>query len=702
MREGRFPGKMLRERRIFTRVRARRHPKLRLTRFSAKFRIGRRMKLRLLTTGLVSLLCALLGAANLFAECNVIPLPQQYREGDSFSRPDLLEKKVSVKRVKSLKGVPAHAQNEAYRLLVKDGEAKIEAVSDTGELNARRTLKMLVKTAGKKGVPSCKILDWPAYPMRGFMQDVGRSYIPFSELKREIDILADYKINVFHWHLTENQGWRLESKKFPQLNDKKNFSRQAGKVYTLKEAQELVKFCRERKVTLIPEIDMPGHSAAFQKTFGCDMQSEKGTKILKELLEEIITTAFPKEDNDVVPYIHIGTDEVKITNPNFVPGMVAFVRSFGKKVGTWNPGASYKPGEVDFVQMWSSRGRPLAGTPTVDSRLHYINHFDAFADPVALYFSQLGEKPEADGTIAGGIVGMWHDRYIENPMEILAQNGFYPNMLFFAESAWRGGRTKYFRETGTNIAALNTREMRELRDFERRLMIAKKNIRAVGKDIPFVYVPQADVVWRITEAFPNGGNLKKAFPPEKELKPEYDFDGKTYGTQIQRGAGIYLRHVWGGMGGSRTVATHYENPQPNHTAYAYTWVWSPKAQNVGLWAQTQNYSRSEKDLAPPQGKWDSRESRFWVNDKEILPPRWENEHKNFSNEIPLKNENFEVRPPLKVQLKQGWNKVLVKLPIGEFRDPRVRLVKWMFTFVFVSPDGNEPAAGLIYSPDKKK
>ena len=108
------------------------------------------------------------------------------------------------------------------------------------------------------------------------MQDVGRTYISTDELKREIAILARYKINVFHWHLTENQAWRLQSKVFPMLNDSVNTTRQPGKYYTLEEARELAAFCKQHHVLLIPEIDMPGHSAAFVRTFRHDMQSQKG------------------------------------------------------------------------------------------------------------------------------------------------------------------------------------------------------------------------------------------------------------------------------------------------------------------------------------------------------------------------------------------------------------------------------------------
>ncbi|MBR5622850.1 MAG: family 20 glycosylhydrolase [Opitutales bacterium] len=652
------------------------------------------------------LLFAVLGifvsAGDALAECNVIPHPQKYKEAeDLFVPAQGLDKRVAVMRVKELKGVPAHAQNEAYELAVgsisiKAGRgplARIKCVSDAGEINARKTLAQMIKNAGPRGVPHCKVLDWPAYPMRGFMMDCGRSYIPLADLKKIVAFCAEYKINIFHWHLTENQGWRTESRVYPELNDKKNYTRDHGKFYTFKEIRELVAYCDSLGVMLIPEIDMPGHSAAFERTFKCSMQSEKGTEILKKLVDEIIREGFASK---TVPYFHIGTDEVHITNPKFVPDMVAFVRARGKKVATWNPGANYKPGEIDLVQMWSGRGRPLAGTPSLDCRLHYFNHFDSFADPVAVFFSNFAETPEANDTIAGGVAAIWCDRYINGTDALLAHNSFYPSILAFAESAWQGGREEYFHGTGTNIP-LEGKKLEQFKNFERRMLFVKKEL---GAKMP--WVPQADVRWRITDPFPNGGQLDKVFPPEKEeLKPEYDFDGKKVGTREARGAAIYLRHVWG-PGGLGTVSAFFKKPQTNSTVYAYSWVWSPKAQKVGLWAQTHKISPSEPDLPPPQGKWDYRESRFWLNDKEILPPRWENSHTSRNQETELKNENFEVRPPIPVQLKQGWNKVLIKLPVAGFSSGQARLYKWMFTFALVSPKGDAPVEGLIWSPEKKK
>ena len=577
---------------------------------------------------------------------------------------------------------------EAYRLSVSNKRIKIEAVTEQGVYWAMQTLRQLERKKGKRSsVAGCEIVDWPAFRIRGFMQDVGRSYISMEELKREIEILSRFKINVFHWHLTENQAWRLESKIFPMLNDSVNTIRMPGKYYTLEEARDLVDFCKKHQVLLIPEIDMPGHSAAFVRAFRHDMQSPEGMKILKLLLDEVCETFD-------VPYLHIGTDEVEFTNPHFVPEIVAYVRSKGKKVISWNPGWHYKPGEIDMTHLWSYRGKAQPGIPAIDSKFHYLNHFDVFGDIVALYNSRIYDQAEGSEDIAGTILALWHDRLIDNEWNLVIENGLYPNMLAIAERAWRGGGTEYFDGLGTILPPEDTEAFKEFADFEKRMLWHKEH---TFKGYPFAYVKQTNVKWNITDAFPNGGDMDKVFPPEQELKDTYHYKGNTYGVRQAIGAGIYLRHVWGDM-----VPAFYADPKENHTAYAYTWVYSPKDQEVGLWAEFQNYSRSEMDLAPLPDKWDYKGSRIWINDREILPPVWTATHKVKSYEVPLGNENCVGRVPLAVHLNKGWNKVFLKLPIGKFKMAETRLVKWMFTAVFVTPDGERAVEGLIYSPDKQK
>ena len=623
---------------------------------------------------------------------DLLPKPQQVKpNGERYEVPqNEVALSVSIKIVDDLPQVPINKE-EAYTLEVTKKGVSIKATTEKGVYWAKQTLKQLVVTKGKKSYyEGCTIIDYPAFRIRGFMHDAGRSYISVEELKKEIALLSQYKINVFHWHLTENQGWRLQSIRFPQLNSGNTYERLPEKYYTLEEAKELVAYCKAHNMLLIPEIDMPGHSRAFEKAFGIDMQSPQGMKILKEILDEVVETF-------EVPYIHIGTDEVAFTNPAFVPEMVAYIRAKGKKVISWNPGWHYKEGEIDMTQLWSYRGKAQKGIPAIDSRYHYINHFDTFADLVALYNSRILNVAQGDADHAGAIVALWNDRYIPNERENILQNNFYPAMLALAERSWMGGGTEYFDGKGTMLPIdTNDPVFKDFADFERRMCWHKEH-NFVGE--PFAYVPQTAVECNITDAFPNNGNLAKVFPPEEALKEEYTYEGKTYSTRKAIGAGIYLRHTWG-----KLVPAFYANPEPNHTAYAYTYVYSGEKQKAGLWVSFQNYSRSERDLPPRQGKWDYKESKLWLNGQELAPPQWESQHTELSNEIPLTNENFEVRKPLPITLNKGWNKLLLKLPVGAFNTPEIRLVKWQFTCVVVTPEGNDTPKGIKYSisAEKKK
>ena len=591
---------------------------------------------------------------------SLLPLPQKYLFNGKKSSGELT---VEEKYVSQIEG--AKFQEEAYHLSITRKGILLEATTPKGMYWGRQTLEQLKFTKNKKTwVPQCDITDWPAFRIRGFMHDVGRSYIPVEELKREISLLSRYKINVFHWHLTENQAWRLECKKYPQLNAPENMEREKGKFYTLDEARQLVEFCKQHQVLLIPEIDMPGHSAAFERTFKTDMQSEKGTQILKDIIDEVCATFD-------VPYLHIGTDEVQFTNPEFVPMMVKYIRDKGKKVISYNPGWNYKPGEIDMTQLWSYRGKAQKGIPAIDCRYHYANHFDTYADLVAMFNSRIYNQPEGSDDLAGCIVAFWNDRFIDNTPQLLAENNFYPYMLTLAERAWRGGGNCYFDGKGTLLWEDEPELLAAFKEFEDRLLWQKNTWL---KEVPFPYVRQTQSEWQITDAFPNGGDLNKVFPPEEKEDSVYQYEGKTYKTRKIIGNGIYLRHVWGTL-----VPGFYANPQENHTAYATRWIYSPKERKAKLALEFQNYSRSESDLAPRQGTWDYKCSRAWINGQEIMPPVWQNTNTERSNEITLKNENYMSRPAIDITLKKGWNKLMLKLPVGKFSSKETRLVKWMFT-----------------------
>lgn len=599
----------------------------------------------------------------------LLPKPQKVSFTGKYVRAGVPVREVLVPEVPG-----AEFQDEAYHLTVGRDGVTIEAVTRQGLYWGRQTMGQLaVSRRGRKCLPQCEITDWPAFRMRGFMHDTGRSFIPLDELKHEIALLSSFKVNVFHWHLTENQAWRLESRHYPQLNAAQNMLREQGRFYTLDEARELVNFCREHHVLLIPEIDMPGHSAAFERTFGFGMQTAEGKRIMKDIIAEVC-------DALKVPYLHIGTDEVAFTDPRFVPEMVSFVRSKGKKVISWNPGWHYRPGEIDMTQLWSNRGKAQAGIPAIDCRFHYANHFDNYADLVALFNSRIYDQPAGSPDLAGCIIAFWNDRYIDNTRKFLNENNFYPYMLTLAERAWRGGGRGYFNGKTTLLWDDEKEQKAEFAEFEDRMLWHAEH---TLKGEPFAYRRQADAVWRITDAFPNGGNLQCSFPPEQHLLPDggpeadvttYSYDGRTYASRTVTGNGIYLRHVWGTL-----VPGFYENPQENHTAYATRWIYSKKACKARLSLEFQNYSRSESDLPPLPGTWDYKGSRAWINGEEIMPPVWLNTHRVRDNELPLRNENCVSRPPIEISLQKGWNKLVLKLPVGRFSGSETRLVKWMFS-----------------------
>ena len=599
-------------------------------------------------------------------------------------------------------------ENEAYTLDITSESINITAITKTGVIRAAQTLIQLAE--GYEDIPvleSVSITDWPAFKLRGYMHDVGRSFIEFETLKRHIELLSRFKINTFHWHMTENQAWRFQVKAFPQLTQAQSMTRFPGKFYTQEQCTELQTFAKERGVVIIPEIDMPGHSEAFVRAMGFDMQTSEGVAALKTILEEVAAT-FPD-----APYIHIGADEKHITYPDFLQIMINKVHELGKKVVVWNPiyGVSItKEIGADMTQMWSTGGKAIEGLPNIDCRYNYTNHFDVFADVVGIYKSNIYYQQQGGANVAGSISAPWNDRKTATEEDIIKQNNFFANAIATGERAWKGGGKRYIdncNNGGTNggggtYLPNKGEEFDEFADWERRFLFHKANSL---KNEPIPYVKQTNIRWRITEPYPNNGNMNATFAPESdglnataEMKNSYSHNGNTYSSNIATGAGIYLRHTWG----NNILQTHYGDVNhSNSTAYAWTYVYSETEQTVGAQIEFQNYSRSEKDLAPDNGHWDRKGSNIWINGLRINPPLWENSSVSITdNEQLLKNENFTARTPIPVKLNAGWNKVFIKLPY--ISADGVRLNKWMFTFVLTDLEGKNAIEGLIYSPSKSK
>ena len=591
------------------------------------------------------------------------------------------EARVTVSIVKEIPGAFNHKladfPDEAYRLNVSDNEVAIEALTPTGVLRAAQTLSQLaIETEMLEAVD---ITDWPAFKLRGFMHDVGRSFISVDELKKEIRLLSAFKVNTFHWHLTENQAWRFEVKAYPKLTSSASMTRFAGKFYTQEECREVLAEAKKYGITVIPEIDMPGHSEAFVRAMGCDMQSAQGKAILLKVLEEVADVFADS------PYIHIGADEKAITDNTFLNTMIDKLHGLGKKVVCWNPisGVNIANHKFDMTQMWSTAGKKVSGIPNIDCRYNYVNHFDVFADLVGIYKSSIYYEQQGTPEVAGTITATWNDRKTPTEEDIIKQNNIYANILASAERAWIGGGKQYIEQGGTMLPNSGD-EFDEFADWERRFLLHKG---LSLRDEPIPYVRQTNVRWNVTEGFPNNGNASATFAPEQSL------DGLECAVTPVTGAGIYLRHTWGG-----TVPGLYGNAALNQTAYAYTYVYSPVEQQVGALIEFQNYGRSEKDTAPDRGKWDRKGSRVWLNDEELIPEAWGNTGKAITNEVDLLNENFTARKPLPVTLHEGWNKVLIKLPYVSASG--VRLNKWMWTFVLTDTEGRDAVEGLIYSPSR--
>ena len=613
---------------------------------------------------------------------------------------------VTVEMVESIEGAYDYTlegyDNEGYQLSVTEDAITIKAVKPIGVIRAAQTLAQLAEgyEEGQAAIETVEITDWAAFKLRGYMHDVGRSFISVEELKKHIDLLSRFKVNTFHWHFTENQAWRFEVKGYPQLTSASSMTRFPGDYYTQAQCLEVAAYAHERGVTIIPEIDMPGHSAAFKRAMGFSMQTDEGVEVLKTVLTQL-AEVFPYS-----PYIHIGADEEQIEYPDFLAIMADHIHGLGRKMVVWNPikGVSINSTMCDMTQMWSSSGANINGVPDIDCRYNYTNHFDVFADVVGIYKSNIYYADKGSEEIAGTISAYWNDRKTPTEEDIVKQNNMYANVLASAERAWIGSKVNgdagYIEKLGTTLPN-SGEEYEEFKDWEERFLFHKAHS-LKGQPIP--YVKQTNVRWRITDPFPNGGNSGATFAPDQYatstndegLIPEtFTHEGKTYYTGMATGAGIYLRHTWG----NNIIPTYYGSTNHNNmTAYAWTYVYSETEQTVGAQIEFQNYGRSEHDKTPYADKWDRKGSDIWINGTRINPPTWVNPDTDPSNEDDLQNENFTARNPIQVTLNAGWNKVFIKLPyVGA---DGIRLNKWMFTCVFTDLEGKNAVEGLIYSPNQ--
>ena len=249
---------------------------------------------------------------------------------------------------------------EAYRLSVTTEGVKIVAGGYGGAFNGVQTLLQLLPSDVYKkslslpvAVECCEVDDAPRFPFRGFMLDVSRTFMEKENVLRYIDYLAYHKINKFHWHLTDGQGWRLEIKSRPELTEKGAFRGPGellgaslgkwydkyGGYYTQEDIKEVVAYAAVRNVEIIPEIDLPGHSWAFTRVYAnatCPHKNgkprhgggaicptnEENFEILEDVFREV-AELFPSQ------YIHIGGDEVNFGAWKACPSCSAWINEHG-------------------------------------------------------------------------------------------------------------------------------------------------------------------------------------------------------------------------------------------------------------------------------------------------------------------------------------------------------------------------------------
>lgn len=257
--------------------------------------------------------------------------------------------------------------DEGYKMIVTPQNVKIIAYKPEGLSRAVQTLRQLLPADIEKNtlvnnvewsIPASTIDDKPEYGYRGLMLDVARHFYTVDEVKRQIDLAAQYKINKVHLHLSDDQGWRLEIKKWPDLaiiGGSTQVGGGPGGYYTQEQFKDLVKYAAERYVEIVPEFDMPGHSNAALASYGFLNPDGKkkplytGTKVgfstfmtddekTYQFIDDII-----KEVSAISPskYIHIGGDEAEKTKKSdydhFVGRVSEIVKKYGKTPIGWDP-----------------------------------------------------------------------------------------------------------------------------------------------------------------------------------------------------------------------------------------------------------------------------------------------------------------------------------------------------------------------------
>lgn len=303
---------------------------------------------------------------------------------------------------------------EAYTLDIRKGKIIVRVASTDGAFYAFQSIKKMLPANVMAGVnetktytlPVVKINDKPRFEYRGFMLDVSRHFHTVAEIKRLLDIMAAYKMNVFHWHLTDDQGWRAEIKKYPRLTTVGSKSQNCRVTemekgtywtnepygpyfYTQEEMRDVVQYAAERHIDVLPEVDMPGHfvaALASYPEFSCNPRGQhnvlthqggvwedvlnvgnpKAVQFAKDILAELCdifpypyihiggdecpTKAWENNDECKALYYQLGVDSYRKLQSHFIKQISDFVQTRGKNLFVWNESVTCEGADLDLIR----------------------------------------------------------------------------------------------------------------------------------------------------------------------------------------------------------------------------------------------------------------------------------------------------------------------------------------------------------------
>lgn len=375
---------------------------------------------------------------------------------------------------------------EGYVLNIGE-EISLTAGSVQGLLWGRNTLCQL-KRQFPEALPQVRIEDAPAYPIRSFHLDSARHMLPLSELKKMVEVASYFKLNTLHWHISDDQGWRIECKAFPKLHEIGAYRKGdhfggcrsdeiEGGYYTREEVREFVAFCGERGIQVIPEVDIPGHVTAILAAYphlscrGEPMEVVTRAAITEDILcvgrEEVFAFVETLFDDLLelfpAPWFHIGGDEAPknrwqdcphcrrrmeeegLENLRQLQGytmnrVAAFLRSRGRRSIVWNDGAYGGNLDPDIVlQVWFPDPDDAVGT-------HVAKGGQLIVSPVNRCYCDYpyGEHPQhgiyelpmaTDGTVLGSETLHWSE-FIRTADRL--QELAWPRGAALAERCWSG------------------------------------------------------------------------------------------------------------------------------------------------------------------------------------------------------------------------------------------------------------------------